>query len=108
MASDVVALPYREGTTSGVLKLAIAFGVPVVATRVGDLPEEVPTGGGILFDAGDGLADRLQNALTTIRLDHDAFAEVMRDAASRSDWAPIASAYANFLLSDGKDNVSTS
>ena len=45
-ASDVVALPYLEGTTSGVLKLAIAFGIPVIATQVGDFSEEIPMGAG--------------------------------------------------------------
>ncbi|MDP3455947.1 glycosyltransferase family 4 protein [Methyloversatilis sp.] len=38
-AADVVALPYREGTTSGVLKVAMAFGKPVIASDVGDISE---------------------------------------------------------------------
>jgi glycosyltransferase involved in cell wall biosynthesis len=40
-SADVVLLPYHEGTTSGVLKLAIAFGTPVIATKVGDFSEQV-------------------------------------------------------------------
>lgn len=40
-AADVVVLPYLEGSTSGVLKLALAFGVPVLATDVGDIAEEL-------------------------------------------------------------------
>ena len=41
-AADIIALPYLEGTTSGVLKLALAFGKPVVATNVGDFQSKYP------------------------------------------------------------------
>ena len=50
-ASDVVLLPYLEGTTSGVLKLAMAFGVPVLATNVGDVGEQLREGGGLLLES---------------------------------------------------------
>ncbi len=35
--ADLVALPYREASQSGVLNIAAAFGRPVVATEVGEL-----------------------------------------------------------------------
>jgi D-inositol-3-phosphate glycosyltransferase len=38
-AADVVALPYKKGTQSGVLQLAYSFGKAAVATRVGSLVE---------------------------------------------------------------------
>lgn len=41
MAADAVVLPYMEGTTSGVAKIAFAFKIPVIATNVGDLPETI-------------------------------------------------------------------
>ena len=47
-AADVVALPYRRVTTSGVLLAARRFGRPVVATAVGDLVE-------LIRDGEDGL-----------------------------------------------------
>ncbi|HZK67548.1 MAG TPA: glycosyltransferase family 4 protein, partial [Chloroflexota bacterium] len=40
----VVALPYVEASQSGVVPLAYAFSRPVVATRVGGLPETVDDG----------------------------------------------------------------
>jgi len=43
-ASDVVLLPYRDATQSGVVPLAYAFGRPVIATRVGALDEVVKDG----------------------------------------------------------------
>jgi glycosyltransferase involved in cell wall biosynthesis len=38
-AADVVAVPYKRGSQSGVLRLAYSFGKPAVATRVGSLSE---------------------------------------------------------------------
>jgi glycosyltransferase involved in cell wall biosynthesis len=40
-AADVVVLPYVESTTSGNLKIAVAFDKPVIATAVGEFPEYV-------------------------------------------------------------------
>ena len=53
-AADVVALPYRRTTTSGVLAAARRFGRPVVATAVGDLAELIDDGEtGLLVPPGD-------------------------------------------------------
>jgi glycosyltransferase involved in cell wall biosynthesis len=43
-ASDVVALPYRQASASGVLLLAYGLAKPVVAYPVGGLPEYVIDG----------------------------------------------------------------
>ncbi|MBU4376511.1 MAG: glycosyltransferase [Candidatus Omnitrophica bacterium] len=43
-AADAVVLPYVKGTGSGVAQLALAFGVPIIATKVGSLPEIVEDG----------------------------------------------------------------
>ncbi|MGH2542977.1 MAG: glycosyltransferase family 4 protein [Ardenticatenaceae bacterium] len=40
-SADVVVLPYRTATQSGVVQLAFGFGVPVITTAVGGLPEAV-------------------------------------------------------------------
>lgn len=44
LQSAVVALPYLEATQSGVIPLAYTYGRPVVATRVGALPDAVDEG----------------------------------------------------------------
>lgn len=50
-AADAVVLPYLRGTTSGVLKIAFAYKTPVIATKVGDIPETVKLyNAGILID----------------------------------------------------------
>ncbi len=46
-AARAVVLPYREASQSGVLPIALALGVPVVATDVGGLAEQMG-GGGLL------------------------------------------------------------
>ncbi|PIT85795.1 hypothetical protein COU36_01250, partial [Candidatus Micrarchaeota archaeon CG10_big_fil_rev_8_21_14_0_10_59_7] len=55
--SAVVVLPYTDATQSAVALIAFAFGKPVVATRVGGLPEVVKDGKtGILVPPRDSAA----------------------------------------------------
>ncbi|MCZ6703779.1 MAG: glycosyltransferase family 4 protein [Ignavibacteria bacterium] len=44
IACDVVVLPYRRISHSGVLHLAYSFGKPVIATNVGDFKETIEEG----------------------------------------------------------------
>lgn len=43
-AADLLVLPYRSASQSGIAPLAAAAGCPVIATAVGGLPEALPTG----------------------------------------------------------------
>ncbi len=43
-AADVVMLPYRSATNSGITQVAYYFEKPMIATNVGGLPEAVPHG----------------------------------------------------------------
>ncbi len=43
-AADVLAAPYTDATQSGVIQIAYSFNLPVIATRVGGLPEIVMDG----------------------------------------------------------------
>ncbi len=49
--ADAVVLPYREASQSGVAPQALAMGIPVVATPVGGLAEQVREGQGGLLAA---------------------------------------------------------
>jgi glycosyltransferase involved in cell wall biosynthesis len=60
--ADVLVLPYLSATQSGVARIAISNGLPVIASRTGGLSEAVIEGvNGLLFPPGDSdaLADRL-------------------------------------------------
>ena len=62
-ASDVSVLPYRRVYQSGVLSLSYAQGLPVIATDVGSLKEDILEGEtGLIFRAGDALdlADKVR------------------------------------------------
>ena len=43
-AADVVALPYRTASQSGVTQMAYSYDLPVIVTKVGGLPEIVDVG----------------------------------------------------------------
>ncbi|TMQ59710.1 MAG: glycosyltransferase [Candidatus Eisenbacteria bacterium] len=81
-AADVVALPYREATGSGIAQIAFGAGVPVIATRVGGLEDVVEEGvSGLLVPPGDppalaraierffdgGMAERLRGGVARSR-----------------------------------------
>lgn len=96
-ASDLVALPYLEGTTSGVLKLALAFGKPVVATNVGDFPEQIPTGAGVVIDNNNAIVDSLCKAIEQIRSNQSAYTDAMCSAGHHARWSEIADQIVAYL-----------
>jgi glycosyltransferase involved in cell wall biosynthesis len=92
-ASDVLAVPYKRGSQSGVLQLAYAFGKASVATRVGSLPEVVVQDQtAALVPPSD--APALANALRELLMDPDAASRLGESARKYADevlgWGPIA------------------
>lgn len=86
--ADVVVLPYSHTERfdqSGVLAAALAFGKPIVLTRVGGFPEVAATGAAVLVDPGDEHA--LQAALATLVGD-PAARERLSSAARRAAAGP--------------------
>ena len=64
--SDLVTLPYASASQSGVIPIAATFGLPVIATRTGGLPEQIEAGiSGWLVPPGDvhALAEAIREAL---------------------------------------------
>ncbi len=91
-AADVLVLPYRHVSQSGVLFLALAHGLPVVATRVGALPEVLRDGeSGLLVPPESPRA--LAEALVRLFGDGDLrrrLAAGGRAVAARHAWPSIA------------------
>jgi glycosyltransferase involved in cell wall biosynthesis len=95
-ACDIVAVPsLQEGFPIVVLE-AMASGKPVVASRVGGIPEAIEPGKtGILVDAGN--SNQLGRALITLLNDQDLRRRMGREARlvaeTRFDWERIAQRY---------------
>jgi glycosyltransferase involved in cell wall biosynthesis len=89
-ACDVVVLPYRAATQSGVVLVAYAGACPVISTRVGGLPEVVEDGvTGYLVPPEDPVA--LADAIVRFfeRGGRPAFAPSVARAAERYTWGAV-------------------
>ena len=93
MAADLVVLPYRSASQSGIVQTAYAFERPVVVTAVGGLPDVVENGvTGYVVPARDPAA--LAAAVTRFFAGDDAAAmpPAIRANASQFTWAGCAQA----------------
>lgn len=65
-AADVVVLPYTRILTSGSVILAMSYGKPVIAPRLGSIPETLGDADWLLYDPDDpqGLCHAIQKSLT--------------------------------------------
>ncbi|MET0620832.1 MAG: glycosyltransferase [Thermoanaerobaculia bacterium] len=97
-ACDVVALPYRAISGSGIAARAFAARRPVAAAAVGGLAEAVEPGGtGELFPPGDSAA--LARAVETVLArGDDAYAPGLARAAERASWPLYVDALLKFIV----------
>jgi glycosyltransferase involved in cell wall biosynthesis len=95
-ACDVFCLPSLDEGCPNVVLEALFSGRPVVASRVGGIPEMVGPSNGLLPASADpdGLADALQGALTRAWN-----AESIRDGVMHLTWEAAASAYHDVFAS---------
>jgi glycosyltransferase involved in cell wall biosynthesis len=100
---DVLALPYRYATASQNVLLARAYGMPVLATRVGTFPDQVTDGrDGVLVEAGDAgaLAAGLRRLLDLGELER--LEDGVPEADLRGPWV----AYTRALVAAGGSALS--
>lgn len=90
-AADLVVQPYRSATQSGISQLAYHFGVPMVVTRVGGLPEIVPHGqAGYVTDIDPtAIADAIVDFYDNQRASR--LREGVQQLRHRYSWAALAS-----------------
>jgi glycosyltransferase involved in cell wall biosynthesis len=91
--ASMVAIPYVESSQSGVISVAYAFGKPVVATRVGSIPEVVEDGGtGFLVQPGDheALAEGIIKILSNGELRRSMAERALRKSETDLSWAAAA------------------
>ncbi len=91
-AADALVMPYRHISQSGVLYLALSLGVPVLATRVGALPEVLEDGDSALLvepESPRALAAALIRLLGDPKL-QERLAQGGRRVAEEHSWPAIA------------------
>lgn len=92
--SDVVLLPYKTASQSGIIPTSFMFGNPIIATKVGALTESVKDGeNGILVKPGDAVA--FANAMQSLINDKNLMSKLKRGAemygnGDEYDWHTIA------------------
>ncbi len=111
-ATDVVAAPYREGTTSGVYRLGVAFGKPVVATEIGDLRDAIARGTAFSIGQGPEVVDRFEAFVRAHLKDLGRFAAEalarMREEAHSNSWAGAAQKYLALIDANTPDEAQSS
>ena len=92
-ACDACVLPYRQVTTSGAAILALSFGVPVVAPRMGCFVDLIGNDRGVLFDPDHPAA--LAEALQRVRhIDVDRSRRAAVAYARTLDWGALGEQHA--------------
>lgn len=89
--ADALVMPYRAIDQSGVIFLALATGLPVVATNVGSLADYVPLTGGKVVEPGNA-DDLLAGLQAVLALSRPVDRSVRVQAASRFLWSHTAHA----------------
>ena len=104
-AADAVVLPYREILTSGAVMLALGFGRPVVAPRLGGLVDAIDDQSGILYEPGNpsALVEAIRESLR-----RKWSADRIRDQARRFSWQRAAMTYAAVLRTPSHRGASAS
>lgn len=67
--ADIMVFPYREASQSGVLTLAINYGIPYIISNAGALPYQAPDGGGMILQ--DLNPDNLTAAIVEMCNNHE-------------------------------------
>lgn len=86
-AADLVALPYRSATQSGVTQVSFHFEVPTLVTNVGGLGEIIPdkVAGYVVEPNGLAIADGINDYFENHRIED--YTEGMKKEKQKYDWS---------------------
>jgi len=87
-AADVVVLPFEKVLTSGSLLLAMSYDLPVIAPRIGSIPETLLGADDLLYCAKEGQAG-LAKALRKSKDNLRGYEERVVSACDRLEWSHI-------------------
>ncbi len=88
--ADVSVLPYKHATQSGIIQLSYAFGIPVIATSVGGIPEVIAedvTGKLVAVNDPESLAKAIISFYANFDLEKS-FKAIMKEN-SKYSWQPF-------------------
>jgi len=89
-AADIVVIPYKEILTSGAVILAMSFGKPVIAPKMGCISDILNEKGGFLYQGEDGLLEAMKTALNTSEEKLNKMGKYNFKLAERLNWNSIA------------------
>jgi glycosyltransferase involved in cell wall biosynthesis len=95
-SAEIVIVPYTSASQSGIVALAANYACPVIATRVGAIPEQVRDGEtGILVepDSSDALAAAIDRCLADSSLRDRLGRRLADEARERVNWEATSQAY---------------
>jgi glycosyltransferase involved in cell wall biosynthesis len=94
--ATMVVLPYREASQSGIISIAMPAGLPIIATRVGALPEVLQNEvSGLLVEPGSvpALTGAIRRILENPDLGQRLARQAQETARARLSWPNIAASY---------------
>ncbi|MEB3209749.1 MAG: glycosyltransferase, partial [Leptolyngbyaceae bacterium] len=88
-AADIVVLPFRSVSTSGSLLLAMSYGKPVIAPKIGGIASTLAEADDLLYDPDDDLG--LLHALNAgMEINDVEMGKRVNQVCDRLSWASIA------------------
>jgi glycosyltransferase involved in cell wall biosynthesis len=96
-AADVVVLPFENILTSGSLVLAMSYGKPIIAPRLGNIPETIGAADWLLYDVDEaqGLGKAIEKST---RSDLDQLRKLTGEMSAQLGWDKIAHQNSSTLL----------
>ncbi len=88
--SDILILPYKEASQSGVIPMGIAAAIPMVCTRVGGLPEQLEEDEAVLVEPNvEALKEGIERLINDSNL-YENLSQKMLEKQSQLTWKNIA------------------